>query len=123
MQQLSTEVSDGADNVLFVGFAPYKNPEIVVAVVIEHGASSTYAARVAREIFDKYMELKETRSNPDKAAENNKNTTESAVESENKKSTAVPSAKKTNSSETVKGKTPGTTQSPEESNSESDGTL
>lgn len=119
----TAEVSDGADNVLFVGFAPYENPEIVVAVVIEHGASSTYAARVAREIFDKYMELKETRSNPDKAAENNKNTTESAVESENKKSTAVPSAKKTNSSETVKGKTPGTTQSPEESNSESDGTL
>ena len=45
----TAEVSDGADNVLFVGFAPYENPEIVVAVVIEHGASSTYAARVARD--------------------------------------------------------------------------
>ena len=58
----TAEVPDGADNVLFVGFAPYENPEIVVAVVIEHGASSFYAANVARSIFDAYMELKETRA-------------------------------------------------------------
>ncbi len=60
----TAEVPGGADNVLFVGFAPYENPEIVVAVVIEHGATSYYAARVARQIFDAYMELKEVRSNP-----------------------------------------------------------
>ncbi len=57
----TAEVPNGADNVLFVGFAPYETPEIVVAVVIEHGASSHYAAKVAREIMDAYMELKETR--------------------------------------------------------------
>ena len=60
----TAEVPGGADNVLFVGFAPYENPEIVVAVVIEHGATSYYAANVAREIFDAYMELKEKRNNP-----------------------------------------------------------
>ncbi len=61
----TAEVPDGADNVLFVGFAPYDSPEIVVAVVIEHGASSTYAAKIARDIFDAYMELKEERADPD----------------------------------------------------------
>lgn len=66
----TAEVPDGADNVLFVGFAPYENPEIVVAVVIEHGATSFYAANVARSIFDAYMELKETRANQRPAAVN-----------------------------------------------------
>ncbi len=60
----TAEVPNGADNVLFVGFAPYENPEIVVAVVIEHGATSYYAANVARQIFDAYMSLKEQRRNP-----------------------------------------------------------
>ncbi len=55
----TAEVPDGKDNVLFVGFAPYDNPEIVVAVIIEHGASSGYAAQVARKIFDAYMLIKE----------------------------------------------------------------
>ena len=53
----TAEVSDGADNVLFTGFAPYDNPEIVVAVVIEHGATSSFAAQIGRDIFEKYMEL------------------------------------------------------------------
>lgn len=54
----TAEVPDGADNVLFVGFAPYDDPEIVVAVIIEHGASSSFSAGVAREIFDAYMQIK-----------------------------------------------------------------
>lgn len=55
----TAEVPDGADNVLFVGFAPYDDPEIVIAVIIEHGASSSFAASVAREVFDAYMEIKD----------------------------------------------------------------
>ncbi|MBR5152175.1 MAG: hypothetical protein IKW60_01405 [Clostridia bacterium] len=58
----TAEVPDGRDNVLFVGFAPYENPEIVVAVVIEHGATSHFAAKTARQIMDAYMELKEERN-------------------------------------------------------------
>ncbi len=65
----TAEVPGGADNVLFVGFAPYENPEIVVAVVIEHGANSIHAARVAREVFDAYMQLKEERENPSSATQ------------------------------------------------------
>lgn len=55
----TAEVPDGADNVLFVGFAPYDDPEIVVAVIIEHGATSKFSAGIAREIFDAYMQIKE----------------------------------------------------------------
>ncbi len=61
----TAEVPDGADNVLFVGFAPYENPEIVVAVIIEHGASSGHAAKVARKIFDAYMLIKEGKYKPE----------------------------------------------------------
>lgn len=55
----TAEVPDGADNVLFVGFAPYDEPEIVIAVIIEHGANSHYPAMVARTVFDAYMEIKD----------------------------------------------------------------
>lgn len=52
----TAEVSDGRDNVLFTGFAPYDDPQIVVAVVIEHGKTSSYAAQVAKDIFDEYLD-------------------------------------------------------------------
>ena len=53
----TAEVSRGSDTVLFVGFAPYDNPQIAVAVVLEHGASSRYAAQVARDMFEYYLGL------------------------------------------------------------------
>ncbi|MBP3543491.1 MAG: penicillin-binding protein 2, partial [Lachnospiraceae bacterium] len=41
----------------FVGFAPAKNPEIVVSIVLEEaGAGSDYAAPAAKNIFDAYFE-------------------------------------------------------------------
>ncbi len=55
----TAEVGTGSDNVLFVGFAPYDNPQIAVAVVIEHGASSRYAATIGREMFASYLGLSE----------------------------------------------------------------
>ncbi len=65
----TAEVPSGRDNVLFVGFAPYENPEIVIAVVIEHGANSFYAANVARSVFDAYMEIKNGTFGKEAAAE------------------------------------------------------
>ncbi len=53
----TAEVSSGSDTVLFVGFAPYDNPKIAVAVVLEHGATSRYAAQVARDMFEQYLGL------------------------------------------------------------------
>lgn len=55
----TAEVSGGSDNVLFVGFAPYDNPQIAVAVVIEKGASSSYAAMIARDMFESYLGINE----------------------------------------------------------------
>lgn len=55
----TAEVSGVGDNVLFVGFAPYDNPQIAVAVVIEKGASSSFAAKVARDMFESYLGINE----------------------------------------------------------------
>lgn len=55
----TAEVSGGSDNVLFVGFAPYDNPQIAVAVVIEKGASSSFAAKIARDMFESYLGINE----------------------------------------------------------------
>lgn len=59
----TAEVTGGSDTVLFVGFAPYDNPQIAVAVVLEHGATSSYAARVARDMFEYYLGLSEVNDN------------------------------------------------------------
>jgi penicillin-binding protein 2 len=46
------------DNAMFIAFAPYEHPEIVVAVAIENvakGGGATNAAPVARQIMDQYF--------------------------------------------------------------------
>ncbi len=50
--QVGSKVSN---NALFVAFAPYDNPEIAIAVALEHGVAGANAAYVARDIFDKYF--------------------------------------------------------------------
>jgi penicillin-binding protein 2 len=53
------KAEDFEDNAWFVGFAPYRNPEIVVAVVVEHGGhGGTAAAPIAHAIFDTYYRKK-----------------------------------------------------------------
>jgi penicillin-binding protein 2 len=51
----SAQVSSGAANGLFVAFAPYDNPQIAVAVVVENAGSGNSVAPVAREIFNAYF--------------------------------------------------------------------
>lgn len=55
--------SNVSDNALFVAFAPFDNPEIAVAVAIEHGVKGANAAYVARDIFDNYFEKNNTSGN------------------------------------------------------------
>ena len=45
----------GSDHTLFICFAPYENPEIAVAVVIEHGAKGFASKGVAKDILDAYF--------------------------------------------------------------------
>ena len=49
----------GEDHAWFVGFGPYEDPEIALAVVVDQGGSgSSVAGPVAREIFDAFLMLK-----------------------------------------------------------------
>lgn len=44
------------DHALFVGFAPYEDPQIAIAVIVENGeAGSSAAAPVARRLFDAHI--------------------------------------------------------------------
>lgn len=48
------------DNAMFIGYAPYDNPEIVIAIAVENGGSGgATAGPVARKIMDKYFANKE----------------------------------------------------------------
>jgi len=50
---------DLSDNAWFVGFAPRRNPEIVVSVLVQHGVhGATAAAPVARDIIKAYYDKK-----------------------------------------------------------------
>ncbi len=51
----TSQTDSGADHNIFVAFAPFDNPEIAVAVVLEHGASSYTSGSVMRAIMDAYF--------------------------------------------------------------------
>lgn len=54
-----TAQESGANHGLFMGYAPYDDPEVAIAVRISHGYSSTYAALVAKDVFNYYFDLKD----------------------------------------------------------------
>jgi len=55
------------DHALFVGFAPYDNPKVAVAVVVENGGSgSTAAAPIARDVFDWVIRNEKNKPKPKK---------------------------------------------------------
>lgn len=45
----------GSDHVAFIGYAPYDNPEVAIAVLLEHGAKGTYSMSVARDVLEAYF--------------------------------------------------------------------
>lgn len=51
----TAQTNNASDNVVFVGYAPYDNPQIAIAVVLEHGATSKFSNAVAKDIFDAYF--------------------------------------------------------------------
>ena len=44
-----------SDNELFIGYAPYENPQIAIAVVIEYGDKSTYSMNVVEDLLNAYF--------------------------------------------------------------------
>ena len=58
-KQSGLKGKDYKDNAWFVGFAPYRNPEIVVAAFIEHGGwGAEAAAPVVHAIMETYYKKK-----------------------------------------------------------------
>lgn len=51
----SAQTSNVAANAIFVCYAPYENPEIAVAVVVEKGAAGSQIASIAKEIVEYYF--------------------------------------------------------------------
>ena len=53
----------GEDHAIFIGFAPFDNPKIAVAVIVENvGFGSTHAAPIVRDVIKSY--LNDSNSNP-----------------------------------------------------------
>ncbi|MHB8931113.1 MAG: penicillin-binding protein 2 [Melioribacteraceae bacterium] len=59
----------GKDHAIFVGFAPYDNPKIAIAVIVENaGFGSTVAAPIARDIIKAYLQKDKKEEPKDLAA-------------------------------------------------------
>ena len=52
----TAEVNKGSNTGVFVAFAPYDNPQIAIAIVIEHGTAGYLAAPVAKAVFEEYFD-------------------------------------------------------------------
>lgn len=51
----TAQTTKGADHTVFIAFAPYDDPEIAVAVIIEHGKYSSYSGGLLKAIFNAYF--------------------------------------------------------------------
>ena len=51
----TAQSSSGIDNAVFIGFAPYDDPEIAISIIIENGGHGSTIAPVAKSIFDAYF--------------------------------------------------------------------
>lgn len=51
----TAETYNHSDNLTFIGYAPYDDPEIAVAVVVEYGGSGNAAKAIAKAIFEAYF--------------------------------------------------------------------
>ncbi len=56
----TAQTSSGADHSVFIAFAPYDNPEIAIAVILEHGQTSYAAGNIVKTIMDAYFFADET---------------------------------------------------------------
>jgi penicillin-binding protein 2 len=52
------------NNAWFVGYAPFSNPEVVVAALVMHGEESSVAAPVARDVIKAYFEKQQPPRRP-----------------------------------------------------------
>lgn len=55
----TAEIANHPNHALFIGYAPYDNPEIAIATRITYGYTSSNAAAVSRQILDYYFHVSE----------------------------------------------------------------
>ena len=67
----SAQVNTGSANGVFASFAPYEDPQIAVAVVIENAGAGSALAPIARKIYERYFDI-DTVYEPDKINKRNK---------------------------------------------------
>lgn len=60
----TASVPTGTANALFVAVAPLDNPQIAIAIVVEHGGHGNYVAPIAKNIISYYMQLDSTIETP-----------------------------------------------------------
>lgn len=48
------------NNAVFICYAPYENPEVAVAVAVEHGSAGSSMATIARDILDYYFAFRDS---------------------------------------------------------------
>ncbi len=60
-----TAENSGTDHVEIIAYAPYDDPEVAIAVVIEHGGGSTYSMGVAKAMLDAYFGLEDDSTDTD----------------------------------------------------------
>ncbi len=62
----TSQVNGAADHSVFVAFAPFDNPEIAIAVVLENGDSGFSAGSVVRDMLDAYFFADDAATTDDK---------------------------------------------------------
>jgi len=62
------ESQGSSSNGLFIAYAPAENPEIAVAVVVEHGVWGSYTAPIARDVLKEYFGLNSDKYTDDQIA-------------------------------------------------------
>ena len=53
----SSQVEGSSANGVFVSYAPYNNPKIAIAIVIESAGSGSVTAPIAKDIYTEYFKL------------------------------------------------------------------
>ena len=53
------------NNAIFICYAPYDNPKVAVAVVVEHGSAGASIASIARDFLDAYYTVKTVDTAPE----------------------------------------------------------
>ena len=57
----TAQIGEGrTNNAVFICYAPYENPEVAVAVAVEHGSAGASVATIARDILDYYFAFRDS---------------------------------------------------------------